>query len=60
MLLSIYKGLKLLDLAPNTMIIQLVDCLIRRPVGIMEDVPVRVVKFVILCDFIIIDICESS
>jgi len=58
--LSLYKKLKLPDLTPTTMIIQLADRSIRRPTGILEDILVYVGKIVIPCDFIVIDMDESS
>jgi len=60
MSLSLYKRLKLLDLTSTTMIIQLAYHSNRRPVGIMDDVAVLMGKFVIPCDFIIIDMDEIS
>ena len=57
--LSLYRRLKLLDLTPTTISIQLADCSIRQPVGVLEDVPVRVGEFVIPCDFFVVDIDES-
>jgi len=60
MLLSFYRKLKLLDLTPTTIFIQLVDCSMRQPVGILEDVPVRLGEFVISCDFFVVDMDESS
>ena len=58
--LSLCKKLKLLDLRPITMVIQLVDSSIRQPAGILEDVPVQVGNFVTLCDFIVLDMDGSS
>jgi len=58
--LSLYKKLGLLDLTPATMILQLANHSIRRPTGILEDVPIQMGKFVIPCDFIILDMDESS
>jgi len=57
--LSLYWRLKLLDLTPTTTSIQLADCSIRQPVGILEDVPVRVGEFVIPCNFFVMDMEES-
>jgi len=57
--LSLYRRLKLLDLTPTTISIQLVDCSIGQPVNILEDVSVRVREFVIPCNFFIMDIDES-
>ena len=58
--LSISKKLKLLDPHPTTMVIKLADGSIRHPVGILEDVPIQVGNFIIPCDFIVVDMVESS
>jgi len=57
--LSLYRRLTLLDLTPTTISIQLANCSIRQPVGIMEDLPVRVGEFVVSCDFFMVDMKES-
>jgi len=57
--LSLFRRLKLLDLTPTTISIQLADCSTRQPVGILEDVLVRVGEFVILCDFFVVDMEKS-
>ena len=41
------------------MTIQLADYSIRQPVGILEDVPIQVGKFLIPCDFIVLDMDED-
>ena len=58
--LSLCKKLQLTDLLPTPMTIQLADSTVRRPVGILEDVPVQVGKFVIPCDFMVLDMGDSS
>jgi len=58
--LSLCWKLKLLDLTPITISIKLADWSTRQPVGILEDVLVRVSEFVIPCDFFIMDMDESS
>jgi len=55
--LSFCKKLKLLDLIPTTMIMQLADCFIRQPVGILEDVHVN--NFVIPYDFVVVEVDEN-
>jgi len=60
MSLSLYKKLELLDLKPTTTIIHLADHIIRQHVGILEDVPIQVGKVVIPCNFIVMDMDESS
>ena len=57
--LSLYRQLELLELTPTTTLIQLADCSTRQPVGILEDVPVRVGEFVVPCDFYVVDMEES-
>jgi len=57
--LSLYRRLTSLALTPTTTSIQLADCSIRQPVGILEDLPVRVGEFVIPCDFFVVDMEES-
>ena len=56
---SLYWRLQLVDLTPTTISIQLADCSIRQPIGILEDVPIRVGEFLIPCDFFIMNIGES-
>jgi len=57
--LSLYRRLTSLDLTPTAISIWLADCSIRQPVGILDDLPVRVGKFVIPCDFFIVDMDEN-
>ena len=58
--LSIYKELKLPDLRPTTLVIQLANGSIRHPTGILEDIPVQLGNSVIPCDFVVLDMDESS
>jgi len=58
--LSLYRRLQLQDLKPTSLTIQLADCSIKQPVGILEDVPIQVGKFVIPCDFVIMGMDENS
>jgi len=58
--LSISQKLKLLDLLPATTVIKLADGSIRHPTGVLEDVPIQVGNFIIPCDFIVVDMVESS
>ena len=57
--LSLCQKLQLRDLTPTSMMIQLADCSIRQPVGILEDVPIQVGKFLIPCNFIVLDMAED-
>jgi len=57
--LSLCRRLMSLDLTPTTISIQLADCSIRQPTGILEDLPVKVGEFVVSCDFFVVDMEES-
>jgi len=57
--LSLYRRLTLLDLTPTTISIQLADCSTRQPVGILEDLLVRVGAFIVPCNFFVVDMEES-
>jgi len=57
---SLYRKLSSLKLTPTTISVQLADGSTRRPIGILEDVPVKVGEFVIPCDFLVLDMDESS
>ena len=52
--LSLYRKLRSLKLTPTTISVQLADGSTRRPIGILEDVPVKVGEFVIPCDFLVL------
>ncbi|XP_020250475.1 uncharacterized protein LOC109827866 [Asparagus officinalis] len=58
--LSIYNKLQMGDLKPTTISLQLADRSVKRPVGILDDVPIQVGKFYILVDFVILEIEEDS
>ncbi|GKA65764.1 reverse transcriptase domain-containing protein [Tanacetum coccineum] len=49
------KGLSLLELTPTCMTLELADRTISQPIGIAEDVYVKVGKFQFLADFVVID-----
>ncbi|KAJ9557778.1 hypothetical protein OSB04_012392 [Centaurea solstitialis] len=57
--LSFYQKLGLKDLKSTRMTIQLADRSIKCPIGIAEDVTVRVDKFVFPADFVILDIKDE-
>ena len=57
--LSLCKKLQLRDLTPTSMTIQLADCSIRQPVGILEDIPVQASTFLVPCDFVVLDMDED-
>ena len=50
-----YKRLRLGELKPTKMIMQLADRLTRFPRGIVEDVLIRVGEFIYLVDFVVIE-----
>ena len=56
---SLYRKLSLQDLQPTDLVTQLADRSIKRPVGILDDVPIQVDKFIIPCDFIVLDKDEN-
>ncbi|KAL8148698.1 hypothetical protein AgCh_005890 [Apium graveolens] len=58
--LSIFKQLDLPDPKPSYMTLQLVDCSITYPRGIMEDVLVKVDKLIFPADFVILDFEEDK
>nr|GEW75530.1 reverse transcriptase domain-containing protein [Tanacetum cinerariifolium] len=53
--LSVWNKLSLLDLSPTCMTLELVDRSISRPVGVAEDVFVKVGTFHFLADFVVVD-----
>jgi len=56
----LYKKLQLQDLQPTDLVLDLADRSIKRPMGILEDVPIQVDKFIIPCDFIVLDMDDTS
>ena len=55
MTLSIYKKLGLDDPSPTTMRLLMADRTMKRPIGILHDVLVKVESFIFLEDFVILD-----
>ncbi|GKB98645.1 reverse transcriptase domain-containing protein, partial [Tanacetum coccineum] len=53
--LSVWKKLSLPELTPTCMTLELVDRSISQPIGIAEDVDVKVGKFQFLADFVVLD-----
>ena len=58
--LSVVKRRGLKKLSPTTMFLQMVDRSIAKPKGILEDVLVKVGKFIFLVDFVVINIKEDK
>ncbi|XP_021723921.1 uncharacterized protein LOC110691307 [Chenopodium quinoa] len=57
--LSIYKKLGLNDLKCTTISLQLADRSVKYPLGVVENVLMKVGKFIILVDFVILDMDED-
>nr|GEY41040.1 reverse transcriptase domain-containing protein [Tanacetum cinerariifolium] len=53
--LSVWNKLFLPELSPTFMTLELADCLISHPVGVAEDVFVKVGTFHFLADFVVVD-----
>ena len=58
--LSIFKRLELREARPTTVTLQLVDRSLKHPRGIIEDVLVKVDKFIFPADFIFLDMEEDK
>ncbi|XP_021714644.1 uncharacterized protein LOC110682597 [Chenopodium quinoa] len=57
--LSICKKLQLGELKPTQISLQLADRSVKFPLGVLEDVPLRVGKFFIPCDFVVMKMEED-
>ena len=58
--LSVVKRLSLGELTPIAMTLQMVDITMAQPEGILEDVLIKVGKFILPVDFVMIDIEEDK
>ncbi|XP_048491613.2 uncharacterized protein LOC104883015 [Beta vulgaris subsp. vulgaris] len=58
--LSICKKLQLGEPKPTRISLQLADRTVKYPFGILEDVPLRVGKFFIPCDFVVMEMEEDA
>ncbi|XP_074304661.1 uncharacterized protein LOC141639428 [Silene latifolia] len=58
--LSLFKKLHLEDLKPSNISLQLADRSVKYPLGVIEDVPLKVGKLVIPCDFFVMGMPEDS
>ena len=58
--LSVEKRLILGELTPTTMTLQMADRTLAHPEGILEDVLIKVGKFIFLVDFVVIYIKEDK
>ncbi|PRQ50624.1 hypothetical protein RchiOBHm_Chr2g0135321 [Rosa chinensis] len=57
--LAIYRKLQIGELKPTSIRLQLADRSTRRPVGVVEDVLVRVNKFILPADFVVLDMGDD-
>ncbi|XP_074336731.1 uncharacterized protein LOC141673902 [Apium graveolens] len=58
--LSIYKRLGLGELKKTRILLQLVNRSMKYPLGVLEDVLVKVDRFFILCDFVMLEMNEDA
>ena len=58
--LSVVKRLSLGEFTPTTMTLQMAEITLAQPEGILEDVLIKVGKFIFLVDFVVIDIEEDK
>ena len=58
--LSIVKRLSLGELTPTTITLRMTDKTLAQPEGILEDVLIKIGKFIFLLDFVVIDIEEDK
>ena len=56
---SIYKKIDLGELKPTAMCLSMADKCIKYPLGVLENVPTKVGKFIIPTDFIVMDMEED-
>ena len=57
---SIFKRLGLGELRPTSISLQLADHSIKYPLGVLEEVPIKVGDFYVPIDFVILDMAEDS
>ncbi|XP_074289161.1 uncharacterized protein LOC141614301 [Silene latifolia] len=57
---KVAKRIGIQNLAPTSMTLQLADRSVKHPIGVLEDVPVKVGKLLIPADFVVLDIPEDS
>ncbi|XP_021739812.1 uncharacterized protein LOC110706226 [Chenopodium quinoa] len=58
--LSICKNLQMDEFKPTRISLQLADRSVKFPLGVLEDVPLRVGKFFIPCDFVVMEMEEDA
>ncbi|XP_073152758.1 uncharacterized protein [Henckelia pumila] len=60
MSLSIFRALELGEVKPTMITLQLADCFVAYPHGIVEDMLVKVNKFIFPSDFVVLDMEENQ
>ena len=60
MLLYVVKRLSLGDLTPTAMTLQMADRTMAQPKGVLEDVLIKVGKFIFPVDFVVMDMEEDT
>ncbi|XP_074290363.1 uncharacterized protein LOC141617087 [Silene latifolia] len=58
--LNVARKIDIHSLAPTTMTLQLVDRSVKCPLGVLEDIPVKVGRYLIPADFVVFDIPQDS
>ena len=58
--LSVVKRLNLGELTPTNMTLQMADITMEQPEGVLEDVLIKVGKFIFLVDFVVMDMEEDT
>ncbi|XP_074296893.1 uncharacterized protein LOC141627553 [Silene latifolia] len=58
--LKVSKKIGICDLVLTSITLQLAYRSVKRPFGVLEDIPVKVGKYLILADFVVLDISEYS
>ena len=58
--LSVVKRLSLEELTPTTITLQMVDYIMAQPEGVLEDVLIKVGKFIFPMDFVVMDMEEDT
>lgn len=56
---SLFLKVGLEDMRPTRMTLQLANCLVRKPLGVVEDVLLKVDELIILVDFIILNVDDD-
>jgi hypothetical protein len=56
----VYHKLNFATLEPTSMCLQLIDQSVRYPLGIVENIPVKIREFFVLVDFVVLDMSPDS